>query len=273
MNIIVIFTCHNRKDKTETCIHTLVSGNPACRFTFVVVDDNSTDGTAELLERLKSKHDIRVLHGNGSLFYSGGMRLGMEYTLEQCGQAYDYMLMVNDDVVFFQNAIEKLVAQSREQDNAIIAGAMCDDIGQLSYSAVKYIRGIRCRNMQISEWEDSADTFCANCVLVPYHAFRKTGVMDAVYTHVMGDFDYGMMLKHNGFGIHVSKEYAGYCSNNPTANTWGDTSLGRWERIKKKENTKGLPAGEWFYFLRKNFGLATAIVKSCTPYIKILLGK
>ena len=143
MNIIVIFTCHNRKDKTETCIHTLVSGNPACRFTFVVVDDNSTDGTAELLERLKSKHDIRVLHGNGSLFYSGGMRLGMEYTLEQCGQAYDYMLMVNDDVVFFQNAIEKLVAQSREQDNAIIAGAMCDDIGQLSYSAVKYIRGIR----------------------------------------------------------------------------------------------------------------------------------
>ena len=89
----------------------------------------------------------------------------------------------------------------------------------------------------------------------------------------MGDFDYGMMLKHNGFGIHVSKEYAGYCSNNPTANTWGDTSLGRWERIKKKENTKGLPAGEWFYFLRKNFGLATAIVKSCTPYIKILLGK
>ena len=114
MNIIVIFTCHNRKDKTETCIHTLVSGNPACRFTFVVVDDNSTDGTAELLERLKSKHDIRVLHGNGSLFYSGGMRLGMEYTLEQCGQAYDYMLMVNDDVVFFQNAIEKLVAQSRE---------------------------------------------------------------------------------------------------------------------------------------------------------------
>lgn len=273
MNIIVIFTCYNRKNKTETCIQTLALGNPMCRFTFVVVDDNSSDGTAELLEKMKEKYEIHILHGDGKLFYSGGMHLGMEYVLEQCGQTYDYVLMVNDDVIFFDNVIEKLSFQSREQNNAIVVGAMCDDNGQLSYSAVKYIRGVKCRNMSVSEWEIPADTFCANCVLIPYQSFKETGSMDGAYIHAMGDFDYGLMLKNKGFDIHVSKTFAGTCNDNPIVNTWMDSSLGRWERIKKKENPKGLPAGQWFYFLRKNFGFVTAVIRSCTPYIKILLGK
>lgn len=273
MDIIVILTCYNRKKKTENCIRTLASGNPTCGFTFIVVDDNSTDGTKELLEKMQNEYNLYSLHGNGNLFYSGGMRLGMKYVLEQCRQACDYILMVNDDVTFFENVIEKLIAQSREQNNAVIVGAMCDDNGQLSYSAVKYISGITCRNMQVSEWKISADTFCANCVLIPYQAFEKTGVMDSAYIHAMGDFDYGMMLRSNGFDIHVSKEFVGICNDNPVADTWADASLGRWERIKKKENPKGLPAGQWFYFLRKNFGLLTAIIRSCTPYIKILLGR
>lgn len=273
IDIIVVFTCYNRKNKTITCIQTLEEGNPACRFTFVVVDDNSTDGTVELLEKMKDKYAIHILHGNGKLFYSGGMRLGMEYVLEKCRQTYDYVLMVNDDVIFFCNAIEKLVVQSKEQRNAIVVGAMCDENGQLSYSAVKYIGGIKSRSMSVSEWEIPADTFCANCVLIPYQSFRETGSIDGAYIHAMGDFDYGLMLKSKGFDIYVSKAFAGICNDNPKVNTWADRSLGRWERFKMKENPKGLPAGQWFYFLKKNFGIATAIIKSCTPYIKILLGK
>lgn len=273
MNIIVIFTCYNRKSKTETCIHTLAEGNTACHFTFVVVDDNSTDGTRKLLEDMRSDYDICILHGNGKLFYSGGMRLGMQYVLEKYDQDYDYVLLVNDDVVFFDHAIEKLTVQSRKQNDSVVVGAMCSDDGQLSYSAVKYINGIKSRNMMTSEWELPADTFCANCVLIPCKAFKKAGIMDEKYIHAMGDFDYGLMLRKNDFEIHVSKEFVGNCNDNPKTNTWSDTSLGRWERIKKKESPKGLPAGQWFYFLKKNFGFLTAIIKSCTPYIKILLGK
>lgn len=284
MRIIAVFTCFNRKARTKNCIHTLVKGNPGCKFTFAAVDDNSTDGTGEMLEALqKESYDICLLKGNGSLFYSGGMRLGMEYVLEKSAagkednnasnNAYDYLLMLNDDVAFYEKCIEKMVAQSKEQGDAVVVGAMCDKDRYMTYSAVKYITGIHYRKMEISEWNVPADTFNANAVLIPYEVFRKVGAMDRHYVHSLGDFDYGLSIKRAGYAIYPSKEYAGVCESNPQTGGWQDVSLSRCERIRQKESVKGAPTRQWFYFLKKNFGLVTAIKGCMTPYIRILLGR
>lgn len=271
MRIIAVFTCFNRKARTQNCIYTLVAGNPGCEFTFVAVDDNSTDGTGEMLESLQREgYDIRLLKGDGSLFYSGGMRLGMEYVLED-NNTYEYLLMLNDDVAFNENSIEKMATQSIEQGNAVIVGAMCDGNQHMSYSAVKYTKGIHYRKLSISEWAVPADTFNANAVLIPYEAFRKVGTMDEHYVHSLGDFDYGLSIKKAGYPIYPSKEYVGVCESNPSIGGWQDVSLSRCERIRKKESVKGAPTRQWFYFLRKNFGFLTAMKGCVTPYIRILL--
>ncbi len=271
MKIITIFTCFNRKEKTENCIKTLSAGNPQTDFTFVAVDDGSRDGTPDMLRGMDG-YDIRVLEGDGNLYYSGGMRLGMEYALREIKDA-DYLLMVNDDVDFYPEAIEKMVAQSKEQRGAVIVGAMCDQAGNLSYSAVLYETGLHYRRVCLSEWEREADTFNANAVLVPYEAFLKVGAMDEHYIHSLGDFDFGLSLKKKGYSIHVSKEYVGVCNNNPTTNSWTNPSLKRMDRLRKKENPKGAPFGPWFYFVKKHFGLLLALKSSITPYIRILIGK
>lgn len=273
MNVLVIMTCFNRIEKTEMCIKTLSQGNSTIIFTFIVVDDNSTDGTVNMLKELQKDYKIHIVNGKGNLFYSGGMRMGMDYALNLFEGSYDYILMVNDDVSFYDGAIEMLAQQSKEQDEAVIVGAMCDGKGQLSYGTVKYTKGIKYRKMCLDEWNVQADTFNANCVLIPYDAFIKTGAMDSHYVHSLGDFDYGLELKRNGFRIYVSKEFAGICNNNPSNNTWTDRSLSRTERVRKKENVKGAPTKQWFYFLNKNFGIITAIKAICTPYLRILLGK
>lgn len=273
MKIVAIFTCFNRKSKTENCIRTLAYANPDCEFTFVVVDDNSSDGTREILKNMENDYDIHLLSGNGSLFYSGGMRLGMDYTIKNLNENYNYILMMNDDVSFYNGCIERMIVQSREQSNAVIVGATCNDKGCMSYSAVKYTNGIKYRKLEITEWKVPADTFNANCVLIPYEAFKKVGVMDSNYVHSLGDFDYGLSLKRAGYSIFVSKEYVGLCEDNSGAGGWGDTSLSRIERIRKKESIKGAPTKQWFYFLKKNFGLVSAFKGCVTPYMRILLGK
>ena len=53
MRVLAVFTCYNRKEKTKTCIETLVNGNPSCEFSFIAVDDNSTDGTSDMLKKKK----------------------------------------------------------------------------------------------------------------------------------------------------------------------------------------------------------------------------
>ena len=49
-SVLALFTCFNRKEKTRQAVRGLIEGNPDLSFSFVVVDDGSTDGTAEMLE-------------------------------------------------------------------------------------------------------------------------------------------------------------------------------------------------------------------------------
>lgn len=273
LNIVVVFTCFNRKEKTRNCILSLERGNRQSHFEFVVVDDGSTDGTQALLHEMSKEHAIHLVCGTGELFYSGGMRLGMKYVLDELGKDYDYLLMVNDDVDFYPDSIEELIRQSKSQNGSVIVGTMCSKEGTLTYSAIKYKKGIKYEKMGINDWKENADTFNANCVLIPYPLFLATGPIDGYYRHSLGDFDYGLALTRNGARIHTSQKYCGVCNPNDTKGTWRDTSLTRRDRIKRKESVKGAPTKQWFYFLKKNFSLMVAVKGCITPYIRILLGK
>lgn len=273
MKVAALFTCFNRKEKTETAIRSLVNGNPRIEFSFIVADDNSNDGTPEMLQELNQEgYSIYCIHGDGNMFYSGGMRVAMDFTLKQQSQ-YEYVLMMNDDVEFHTGAIEKLVIQSSEKNDAVIVGVCCDSKGKYSYGAIQYKKGISYvgRGIEFSDLE--CDTFNANCVLIPWNHFEKSGGMDLHYIHSLGDFDFGLKLKKGGAKIYPSQEYVGLCNPNSSKGSWQDPSVSLIQRIKKKESPKGLPAGIWFYFIKKNFGLGLAIQKSIIPYIRIIIGK
>lgn len=273
MKILTICTCFNRKEKTRECIETITAGNPEFEFIFVIADDGSKDGTDKMLKQMQDKYQIYIIKGSGSWFYSGGMHAAMEYAKEKLSKDFDYMLIINDDVKFLENCIHQMVEQSKTQNQAVIVGAMKDETGRQSYGAVKYISGYKYRKMNISEWHVAADTFNANCVLVPYKAFEKVGSMDPFYRHSLGDFDYGLALKRAGYNIYQSKDFVGICNNNNKKDTWEDTTLRRVERIRRKESIKGAPTKQWFYFLKKNFSLSLTIKGVITPFIRILLGK
>lgn len=272
MNILVIMTCFNRKDKTEECIKSLSKGNSNLNFTFIVVDDNSQDGTVNMLEELQKIYTIHIIKGDGNLYYSGGMRMGMDYALNNLDGLFDYFLMINDDVEFFESCIERMLSQI-QTNKSVIVGVTCDQEKRLTYGAIKYIKNnsIKYRKVDITEFDLECDTFNANCVLIPYSALKKIGSIDSRYIHALGDFDYGFSLKKNGYIIKTSDRYVGYCDNNSVENTWQDQNLPVIKRIRLKENPKGAPIKYWFYFLHKNFGLVPALVYCVSPFIKIIL--
>ena len=201
------------------------------------------------------------------------MHVGMNHLLEREKKA-EYLLIVNDDVQFFDGTIERLVGCSLEKSDAIVVGATCDDHQKQTYGAVKYLDGFRIkyRMVQIGE-EILCDTFNANCVLIPYNLFEKTGTMDSHYVHSLGDFDYGLSLKKVDGRIYSSDFYVGICNRNSIIGTWLDKSLPLKKRLQLKETAKGAPAKQWFYFLKKNFGTGQAVIFTITPYIKLLLGR
>ncbi len=222
---------------------------------------------------MQSEFDITVVRGEGNLYYSGGMRAAMERAIAVDCANYDYVLLMNDDVEFFQESIEKLIEQSKRQGDAVIIGSTQDKDGNLTYGGIKYEKGIRYRTLSTEEYEVEADTFNANCVLIPKNVFIATDIMDKRYVHSLGDFDYGLSIKRGGRSMFVSEGYVGICERNSIKGTWQDKTLSRKERLKKKKSPKGAPTRQWFYFLRKNFGFFTAIKGAISPYVRILLGK
>lgn len=267
--ILAIFTCFNRREKTKRCLDRLIQGNFDVQFKFIAVDDESTDGTFEMLSEYS---EVQILRGNGKLYYSGGMRLGIAEAKEIC-DGFDKVMLLNDDVEFYPNVIEKLNKYGGE--NEIIVGATCDRRGNLSYGGANKKSKLKPAYQIVMSGNEKVycDTFNANCVLIPAKIFKELPNIDEVYTHYVGDYDYGLTAHKLGHSIVVSDFFVGECEDNLTTGTWRDTSLSRMERLKRKESPKGLPRKEWYHFVRKNYGLVIACVSSIKPYIKILIGR
>lgn len=269
LKVLGLMTCFNRKEKTIRALRNLIQGNPEIEFSFVVVDDASTDGTAQALEKIKN---VTIISGHGSLFYSGGMRVAITEA-KKMSDKFDYCLLFNDDVEFADSAIENLC---RKEDSVIWIGPTCDENGELSYGGVINTSRLRPKTkIVMAEQPDGkvCDTFNANCVLIPWEIFRNLDNIDEVYTHSMGDFDYGFSAKRKGYVIKVSDTFVGACPDNPvkTNSNWRNTELSRKRRFQLKESPKGLPFGEYFHYLNKNYNLLTAIVYSMIPYVRIII--
>ncbi|XRG77809.1 glycosyltransferase family 2 protein [Rossellomorea sp. GAMAL-10_SWC] len=269
--VLVILTCFNRREKTTKCINSLVNGNRKLEFSFVVVDDNSNDGTVEALNELRP--NITILSGDGNLYWAGGMRKGIEYCHNNKYES-DYVLFVNDDVDFYEGSIDKLINQENNL-GSVVVGATSDEYGKLTYGALKLNEGkVKGQYYPVQPaFKGNCDTFNMNCVLMPKRIFDRMGNFDKVYQHALADLDYGLKISRSGYYIEVSEDFVGICHTNSIKGTWKDTSLKRLDRLKKKESIKGPPFKPWFYYLNKNFGLIFAIKYSLSPYIRILMGK
>lgn len=266
--ILAICTCHNRREKTIKCIESLINGN-STPFHFIVVDDGSTDGTKEALKTLKN---IDVINGSGDLYYSKGMSKGMEYAKRHLKGEYKYVMLLNDDVCFFEGSIDSLTKFAKD-DRQIIIGATCDEQRKLTYGGgIKKSRFFPAFDIVMSGTQIiECDTFNANCVLVPFDIFLKEESIDCRFSHSLGDYDYGLRLSGAGYVLVVSDFFVGRCNDNPRRGTWMDSSLPIKRRIELKESPKGLPTKDWFYFVKRYYGFFSACISVVKPYIRIMI--
>lgn len=291
--ITVIFTCFNRIEKTRCCMESLSKQNPGLEFEYIVLDDNSSDGTPEMLEEWKKAGwRIVVLHGDGNSYWAGGMRKAIAYAKEHTDTPF--YLLVNDDVEFYPGVIEKLTADAEKrlaeekkpmtgnadaekrasaEGRIALVGPMCDEKGAFSYGGIRYQKGIHYVEVRPEDENRECDSFNMNCLLLSRKTFMDVPNFDEHYIHSLADFDYGLTMKRMGIPMWVTDYYVGVCPDNDPKGGWSDRSLSRRERLKKKESVKGAPFKPWFYFLKKNFGLGRALINGFTPYIRILLGK
>lgn len=274
--IAVLLCCHNRRRTTLACLDNIFGQKlpPGTSVDIFLVDDGSTDGTAEAI---RAKYpQVHVLRGDGNLYWGGGMRVAFAAA---AAEDYDYYLWLNDDTVMDADALrtmllthEKIAEQGRP--DSIVVGSIRDvRTGGLTYGGV--VRGERWRALRFERLEPTdepreCETMNGNCVLIPRSVARMVGAPDAAFTHGMGDFDYGLRARKAGCSVYIAPDYVGYCSRNHVRGTWQDATLPFGVRLKKAVSPKGLPPLQWAVFARRHAG-SLWFVYWLQPYLRLLL--
>jgi GT2 family glycosyltransferase len=185
----------------------------------------------------------------------------------------DYFLLANDDTLLDSIAVRNLVEIVGSPDARTIAVAAIRDpeSGMRTYGGLRRGIGIFAKNtaVAVSGKVEACDTFNANAALVPKAVHQELGIFHEVYTHGMGDYDYGFRASEQDIQVLQSAVFLGTCPRNSTTGTWRDTSLSRLQRFKKLQSPKGLPWKEWGIFNRRNTGWLW-LIRTVSPYVKVL---
>jgi GT2 family glycosyltransferase len=267
--IAVLLTCHNRVDRTVNCLRSLTAGEvgPDVTLETVVVDAGSSDGTSETVRR--EFPDVTVLRRGPELFWNGGMRVAL-------GHAYagdpDLYLWLNDDVELDADALRRLLAtyeglRSSRAAPCVVVGSTRDPAtGELTYGGVVRpdpLRRTRYERVEPGEQPVPAETMNGNCVLIPRDIVRRIGSLAAVYTHGMGDFDYGHRAVRAGGEVWVAPGTIGTCARNAAPERAATLEE---HRRRATDPKAGLPPAEWSTFTRRWAGPLWPIY-AASPYL------
>lgn len=217
--ISIIIPIHNSIEYTKNALRDLYSSirevnDPAWQFEVVVVDDGSEDGSSDWI----SKHypGVNLCKGNGNLWWSGSMNLGIKYAIDQAGA--DYILWWNNDIfpdpVYFKNLIMILngsgyntvygskIYVAEEPEVIWSYGGKFHSKWGHSYMPENFTPD-RPEFQQPSE----ADWLPGMGTILPVHIIKAIGDVNAIdFPQYHGDVDYTYRCKLSGFRIEVRPE-------------------------------------------------------------------
>lgn len=230
--IAVIMAIHNRKEKTISCLESLLASKPNnVRLAIYICDDGSTDGSERAISMLDE--NIKIIRGPGNWYWARSMFEARKSVMND----FDELLWLNDDVILFKNAIQLALEYRIQNPNSILVGQFLDkDLNEISYGG--YMR----RNLNPLAYSRvlaltgsiKVDTFNGNFVLVSKDLESRLGWIDGDFAHAYADCDYGLRAIQHGISNLVLPGYIGTCSQNGIADSGSRVmNVIQWFSIKK----------------------------------------
>jgi GT2 family glycosyltransferase len=192
LKVGVVIVNYNGGSYIGDCLRSLRTSTHA-PFAIVCVDNDSTDGSAELVA--SQFPEVTLIRARRNTGFTGGVNLGTQHCL---AAGHDAILLLNPDAVVEADAIEQLVAAAARHPNAILAPAVrrfdrpdesCAHAGTIWWWCGRV--GMR-KGGEIPDptGERRLETADGCCLLVPAAVFQRAGLLDDAYFLYFEDADF-----------------------------------------------------------------------------------
>lgn len=215
----IVTPVHNRKELTLRFLQSIARiDRTDLKIHVIVVDDGSTDGTSEAIE--KGFPEAEIIRGDGNLWYAGGVNRGIEAALRH---QPDYVLIINDDTIQERKFLQYLIECAGKYPRSIVGPLLLlwDEPEKLFQTSPKWdvwSGGWKhWQNQTVSTipqkpWE--VELIVGNCILFPVEAIKENGLMNEERFPHFGDAEYTPRMRRNGWRLLIEPRAKIFCQPN-----------------------------------------------------------
>lgn len=193
--LYIVTAVHNRYSITEKFIEQL--GKQTFQdYKLVLVDDGSTDGTADMV--LDKLPDSIILRGDGNLWWGGALHKAYQY-LKKIVMVGDIVFLCNDDITIDDDFLKTGCDLLSDNPGKLISAKGIDRETGAHIDGAEYRNPITADGTKLS---DGKEGNCAStrALFIQGDVYKKIGGMHPVILpHYCSDFEYTLRAARKGY--------------------------------------------------------------------------
>lgn len=229
--VYVVTVVHNRRKVTRQFAE-LVAQQTLSGITLVVVDDGSTDGTADVVQAVLPS--AVILQGNGNLWWGGGIQKGLNWLTAQGLPDTCVVVFMNDDIGFDSDYFAKALAELRSlgPGHFLVSPGIYQTSYTRSLEAGK-TDWSRLRVMDHGDRPDLIDHATTRCLFMTWGDLKRVhGLHATLLPHYTSDYVFTMTAHRRGIRLVPARSVCARFNDETT----GEHGLGRyhgWAKVKQ----------------------------------------
>ena len=199
--IDLIIITYDAKDKLRLCLKSVEKQTRRTDYLLTIVNNNSTDGTFQFLERYRKRRSIQVINTDKNLGFSGGANLALKKTRNK------FIALLDDDVEVTEKWLAGLYRQIKNKPNVGMVGpkiiSPCGEISSADYR-LGLFRLIGCGEADKGQRDyiRECDALIGPCWLMRRKIIEKVGYFDErFFPSQHEDIDYCLRVRLAGYKI------------------------------------------------------------------------
>ncbi len=207
LDLSIIVLNFNTKELLLNCLDSIYEQTTGIHFEVIVVDNASSDGSAEAVKKQFPQIDLKVNDTN--LGFSAGNNIGIQISRGK------YVVLLNSDVLLTENCFEKIIRYLDDHPEFHICSPEITDKDKNALpmrhyedtpiDAIYRILGLyslsRDAAQMRGEGPREVETIGGQCFVVRRSVFERIGLLDETYFLYNEEDDFCRMARKSGFKV------------------------------------------------------------------------